>query len=246
MVSVKDVCVYLDYCRCTPTMKRLKEPKWRFLMQTRREINCFNELCAQLECSGLSILLPAEPYTCVDEGIFLETVCDLFWVSKMLDHAPHLQSLICRDDLYITILASHLRDCNTIPNCFPKHVVMAGYVSRYLNSKSAFHVLNSNFLQELVAMVRSNRQHIVLSALRALVPLFAVGKKHLKKIVTQLCSIEVGLTLTISHVLRQYAANGLRKMEICDCTTSATFSKDCVTLCMENLVKVIFWRKAST
>jgi len=117
---------------------------------------------------------------------------------------------------------------------------MAQYVLRYVNSKSTVHLINSKFLQQLVLLLRSQRLHVLFFALEALPPLFCVKKKHLRKLLKILFSIELGFGFALSDILRLYATTGLRTLTSCNCELDYSSSaEDCVTRCMGYLYQVI-------
>jgi len=239
LVAVKDVAAFLTYCRSSSVLKMFEQTRMTVAMLIQRDIKCFHELAGRIERFGLSILLPTKPHSFHDGELFLDIVYELYWICEKSKIEPHLQRLLCRDELYINMLASHLHICNSAPICFTTHILMARYVARYVNSNSALFVLNSGFLQAVVKAVSTRRQHLMLFAVEALIPLLCVGKKHRKKILKKLSSVEIGFGLVISNILRQYATHGFRKMQKCNCLTSSTTSQDCATQCIERLYQVI-------
>jgi len=241
LLVLHDVDAYFAYCRASyKTNPEDRTPK-TFDLGLQRELDSFRELVARVERCGLSILLPAKPHSFFDEHHFLDIVFMLFWLSKESKIESHLKGVICRDAFYIKILTSHLQYCNSLTYCDPSNLLMAQYVLRYMNSESTLHVINSGFLQQLVLMLRSKRQHVLYYALDAFPALFCVKKKNLRKLLKILFSIEVGFGLALSKILRLYASNGLRVMTSCNCDlefiTSA--SQDCAMSCMTKLYQVI-------
>jgi len=234
VVSVHDVEEYLDYIRSNYTTTF----EWTFDLHSQRTLRCYRELVARIERCGLSILLPTKPNSFIDEELFLTIVSKLFWFCKLSEIDTHLKFVICRSGLFINVLSSHLFFCTVDKKCDTSNVLMARYVSRYVNSNSSVHLLNSDFLQHLVFLLRSKRQHVLLFALEALYPLLCSKKKHLRKFLKLFFSIEVGFGLEISNILRQYATNGLRDMTTCDCESSFSSTEDCAALCMNKLYEV--------
>jgi len=109
-----DIEAYFDDCRATYKMKpQDREPK-TFNLELQRELDCFRELVARVERFGLSILLPAKPHSFFDEHHFLDIVFMMFWLSKESAIETHLKGVICRDEVYIKILTSHLHYCSTL------------------------------------------------------------------------------------------------------------------------------------
>jgi len=238
-VAVQDAEKYLEFCRSNYETKILNLSMWEVTIQSRREIDCFRELAGQIERCGLSILHPAKQLSLEDEAMFLGIVFLMYKHSRDSGVEQHLRSVICRDELFIKVLASHLRYCGTVEDCDVTNILMSRFVSQHVDSKSAVHLLNSGFLGQLALLLRSNQQHVLLYALKALIPLFVVKKKILTKILKILVSVELGFGLSISNILCQYATNGLRAMEICDCKTSLGTSDDCATQCITSVYQVI-------
>jgi len=240
-VALQDAEKYLALCRSSYSTKKRNFSQLVFPMQSRRQIDCFREIVGQIERIGLAILHPAEPLSFDDEDMFL---CIVFMICMHCGESKieaHLKCVICRDELYINMLSSHLHDYSTeFGPCEISNVFMARYVSRYVDSKSAVHLLNSVFLEELVLLLHTNQQHVLLYTLEAFLPLFVVKKKILKKILKILGSIEVGFGVAISNIVYQYAANGLREMAVCECSTSFSASQNCATKCMTKVYQVIY------
>jgi len=246
LMAVQDAEKYLFLCRSSYQTKRHNFSQLQFPMQSRRQIDCFGEIVGQIERFGLAILHPALPLSFDDEDMFLAIVFMIYMNCDNSEIAAHLKCVISRDELYIKVLSSHLHDFRTIRGiCEISHVFMAQYVSHYLDSKSVVHLLHSIFLEELVLLLRSNHQHVLLHALEALQPLFVVKKKILKKILKRLESSDVGFGLAISNILCRFAANGLREMTICECHTSFSASQDCATRCITSIYQVIFGSKSN-
>jgi len=234
-----DVAKFLN-CVRSSTMKKLGYITTRRMnMSLPRDVECFRQLAVQVERYGVSILMPPEPQSFEDIVFFIEIVYDLFWDCQRFGVEPYLQKIISRDELYITTLTSHLHLCIEEASCSTRHILMAKYIALHLNSKSVISVRNCEFLKEVVSLVRSNRQHVVLFALNVLQVLLSVREKVLKKVLKIVRSVELGVGLAISNLLRQYASNGLRKMEICECKTSFTSEKDCAAHCMQGVYEII-------
>jgi len=238
-VAVQDAEKYLEFCRSNYETKIRNLSMWEVTMQSRRQIDCFREIAGQIERFGLSILHPPKQLSLDEEDMFLGMVFMMYKHSCDSEIEEHLKCVICRDKLFINVLAAHLQYCDTYEDCDVTNVLMARFVSRYVDSNSAVHLLNSGFLVQLVLLLRSNQQHVLLYALKALVPLFVVKKKILNKILKILVSAEVGLGLAISNILCQYSMNGLREMELCDCNMSLGTSDDCATQCITSVYQVI-------
>jgi len=239
LVAIHDAEKYLDFLRSSFTTKMCNVPMLEFTMRSPRQFACFREIAGQIERFGLSILHPPKQLHLDDEDVFLGIVSQMFMLCSDSEIEAHLKSVICRDELYINVLSSHLRYSTLLQGCNIIHLLMARYVSGYLDSKSAVHLFNSNFLEELVLLLRSNRQHVLFCALEGLFPVLLAKKKTVKKILKILFSIEVGFGFEISKILRQYAANGLLEMEPCDCTASFSGSQDCASKCMTIVYQVL-------
>jgi len=239
VVGALDVAKVLIYAQSTVMTKLDDTTIRRFNMSLQRDVECFRQLAVQVERYGLSILIPPEPHSWCDIEFFLDIVWDLYWDSYKSGVEPYVQCIICRDELYITTLTSHVYLCNEASPCNTRHIHMTRKIALHLNSKSVVFVLNCNFVQEVVSMVCSNRQHVVLFALDAVQVLLGLKKKILRKVLKILRSIELGFGLAISNLLRQYASNGLRKMEICDCKNSFFSEKDCAAQCIQRVYQVI-------
>jgi len=238
-VGAMDVTMFLHYAQSSAMRKLGDTTTRKFDMSLQRDVECFRQLAVQIERYGLSILIPPKPHSFADIEFFLGIVFDLFWDCKNSGVEPYLQYIISRDELHITMLTSHLHLCNELSMCFTNHILMARYVALHLNSKSLVFVHNCDFVQEVVSMLRSKRQHVVLFALEALQVLLGVREKLLKKILKKLRSVELGFGLAVSNLLHQYASNGLHDMEICICETSFGSSQNCAAQCMQRLYQVI-------